>query len=113
TVGGAFVTPFKPTDSNPQYYAEGNATQYLWMVPFDLPGLFARLGGDAVAVRRLNRELTRLNAGQDQPYAWMGNEPSFEIPWEYDFAGAPAKTEEVVRRIENKLSPITGLPGDD
>ena len=113
TVGGAFVTPFKPTDSNPQYYAEGNATQYLWMVPFDLPGLFARLGGDAVAVRRLNGELTRLNAGQDQPYAWMGNEPSFEIPWEYDFAGAPAKTEEVVRRIENKLFPITGLPGDD
>jgi hypothetical protein len=45
----------------------------------------------------------------------MGDEPSFDIPWEYDYAGDPAQTEEVVREIQNQLFTDTpsGLAGND
>ena len=33
-----------------------------------------------------------LNAGPNRPHAWIGNEPSLNSPWAYDFAGAPART---------------------
>jgi putative alpha-1,2-mannosidase len=45
----------------------------------------------------------------------MGNEPSLEVPWEYDYAGVPYKTQQVVREIVNQLyAPgADGLPGND
>ena len=45
----------------------------------------------------------------------MGNEPSEETPWIYDFAGEPSGTQRVVRRIQNELftSLPSGLPGND
>jgi Glycosyl hydrolase family 92 len=45
----------------------------------------------------------------------MGDEPSFAIPWEYDYAGAPARTEQVVRAIQDGDFTDTpeGLPGND
>ena len=45
----------------------------------------------------------------------MGNEPEFEVPWEYDAAGAAYRTQDVVRRIETQLFNATpgGLPGND
>ena len=45
----------------------------------------------------------------------MGNEPSVEVPWEYDFAQAPSHTQEVVRSIETQLWSNTpgGMPGND
>ena len=33
------------------------------------------------------------------PYDWAGNEPSLWTPWEYDYFGAPWRTQDVVRRI--------------
>jgi putative alpha-1,2-mannosidase len=45
----------------------------------------------------------------------MGNETCEEAPWVYDFASAPAKTEEVVRRVQRELYTDLpdGLPGND
>jgi putative alpha-1,2-mannosidase len=45
----------------------------------------------------------------------MNNEPSFTIPWEYDYAGAPAQTQQVVRQIEEQLfgDGPAGLAGND
>ncbi|HEX8968724.1 MAG TPA: GH92 family glycosyl hydrolase, partial [Chloroflexota bacterium] len=96
-------------------YVEGNAAQYTWMVPFDYPGLVALLGGNDTAVARLDDFFRELNAGQNRPYAWMGNEPDLNAPWVYDFAGAPARTQAVVRRIQHELFTPTpgGLPGND
>ena len=98
-----------------QGYTEGNAAQYTWMVPFDLRGLFDRMGGNAAAVERLDRFFTKLNEGSATPYAFMGNEPGEGTPWEYDYAGAPAKTQDVVRRIQAQLytNAPNGLPGND
>lgn len=110
---GSWAPGFSPTSDNG--FQEGDSAQYTWMAPFDLPTLAARLGGDAAMVSRLDTFFTQLNAGPVSPYAFMGNEPSFEAPWEYDFVGAPAHTQQVVRRIELGLFNATpaGLPGND
>jgi predicted alpha-1,2-mannosidase len=98
---GSFVTPFDPADSS--LYVEGNGAQYHWMVPYDVAGLFDAMGGRDKAVKRLDTFFTELNAGPHKPYAFLGNEPSFETPWLYDYAGAPHRTQEVVRRAVNTL----------
>lgn len=98
-------------------FTEGSAAQYVWMVPFDLPRLFQLMGGEAEAVKRLDVFFTKLNesAKGNGLYANMGNEPDEIAPWVYDFAGVPAKTQAIVRRIQNELftDKPNGLPGND
>ena len=45
----------------------------------------------------------------------MGNEPSFGVPWEYDYVGVPFETQEVVREIQDQdfTDSPTGLAGND
>jgi predicted alpha-1,2-mannosidase len=96
-------------------WEEGNSIQYSWSVPQDLRGLFDRMGGNAVVVGRLDTFFAQLNAGRRQPNYWAGNEPNLGTPWEYDYAGAPYRTQDVVRRITLELyadSP-NGEPGND
>ena len=94
---------------------EGDTAQYSWMVPFNLKGLFQALGGNSAVVSRLNTFFTQLNGGISSPYAYLGNEPSWETPWLYDYAGAPYQTQNVVRQAENTLfsTGSGGLPGND
>jgi predicted alpha-1,2-mannosidase len=96
-------------------FVEGNATQYTWMVPFDYAGLFNRMGGREAALTRLDDFFVELNAGLNRPHAWIGNEPSLNSPWAYDFAAAPGRTQAVVRRIQTQLFDTSpgGLPGND
>jgi predicted alpha-1,2-mannosidase len=111
--GGSFPAAFDPRAM--AGFVEGNAWQYTWMAPQDLPGLFHLMGGDRAAVARLDRFFTHLQAGPEAPYAWAGNEPGLEVPWEYDFAGAPERTQAVVRTILTSVYADTpaGLPGND
>ncbi|MBB5468608.1 putative alpha-1,2-mannosidase [Paraburkholderia sp. CI2] len=71
------------TQSSTNNYVEGNAGQYTWMVPFNPVGPFAQLGGNTAAVSRLNAFFTVLNAGMSLPNFYMGDEPTFEVPWLY------------------------------
>ncbi|HEV7897587.1 MAG TPA: GH92 family glycosyl hydrolase, partial [Planosporangium sp.] len=98
---GSFVTPFDP--ASPDMYVEGNGAQYTWMVPYNHRGLFNAMGGDDKVIARLDHFFTELNAGTTKPYAFLGNEPSFNVPWAYDYAGAPYKTQAIVRRAMNEL----------
>jgi predicted alpha-1,2-mannosidase len=118
----AYITPrnsdgsFLNIDpSSSQGFTEGSQAQYTWMMPFDLRGLFDAMGGNDAAVPRLDTLFTKLDAGPSSIYAFMGNEPCESLPWAYDFAGAPWKTQEVVRRIQTELfTPlVSGLPGND
>ncbi|MGW2718819.1 GH92 family glycosyl hydrolase [Streptomyces sp. NPDC001492] len=104
---------FSPTQHGE--YVEGNAAQYTWLVPHDLPGLFTAMGGPTAAASRLDTFFTQLNAGADKPYAYLGNEPSFNIPWAYDYAGRPDRTEDIVRRALTTLftDRPDGLVGND
>ncbi len=110
---GSWTHNFSP--SSDAGFQEGNAAQYSWMEQFDLRSLFDKMGGNGAVTSRLDAFFTQLNAGSSSVFAFMGNEPSFEIPWEYDFAGAPSHTQQVVRRIQLSLFKDRpgGLPGND
>jgi predicted alpha-1,2-mannosidase len=96
-------------------YVEGNAAQYLWMVPFNYKGLAETLGGQDTAIKRLDLFFEQLDAGMDTANAWMGNEPCLETPWIYDFWGQPYKTQALVRRAMTELYPNApaAYPGND
>ena len=66
-------------------------------------------------VKKLNTFFTALNAGRDRPFDWAGNEPSLWTPWEYDYFGAPSRTQAVVRKIADDLYSDTPVnePGND
>jgi predicted alpha-1,2-mannosidase len=110
---GSWVQGFDP--SSQSGFLEGDSAQYTWMVPFDLSGLFAQMGGDSAVVGRLDSFFTELNSGPNSLHAWMGNEVCVGVPWEYDFAQAPSRTQEVVRSIETQLwsNAPGGMPGND
>jgi putative alpha-1,2-mannosidase len=96
-------------------FQEGNAAQYTWSVPQDLGGLIGAVGGDQAAISRLDSFFQQLNAGPNAPYDWAGNEPSVGTPWLYDYAGAPAKTTQVVHQLLTSVysDGPGGEPGND
>lgn len=96
-------------------FDEGNAAQYLWLVPQDVSGLVTALGGRDAAAARLDGFVTKLNVGPNEPYLWAGNEPDFGVPWLYDYLGQPWKTQQLVDRIRTELFAPTpnGEPGND
>ncbi|GAA1354407.1 GH92 family glycosyl hydrolase [Catellatospora bangladeshensis] len=110
---GSYVEPFTP--GNPDNWVEGNAAQYTWMVPYNARGLFTAMGGDAKVRDRLDHFFTKLNAGPDEPYAFLGNEPVMHTPWLYNWAGAPSRAQAVVRQAVDELfgPGPDGLMGND
>ena len=110
---GSWTQGFDPTSGSG--FQEGDSSQYTWMPTFNLRGLFDQMGGNSAVVGRLDAFFSKLNDGPNSHYAWMGNEPTLEVPWEYDFTQAPAHTQDVVRRIETQLfsNAPGGLPGND
>lgn len=113
TAGGSFKSAFTRTDG--AGFVEGDSAQYTWMVPQNYRGLFDRMGGNAAAITRLDEHFTQLDSGPNSPYAFMGNEPEHGTPWAYTFAGAPYKSQAVVRRILTDLYKTgpDGLTGND
>jgi hypothetical protein len=110
---GSYVEPFTP--GSPDNWVEGNAAQYTWMVPHNVRGLVNAMGGDAKARDRLDAFFTKLNAGPDEPYAFLGNEPIMHSLWLYNWTGAPARTAAVTRRAVTELfgPGPDGLMGND
>ena len=112
---GEFVEPFDPILSGGKggrnYYTENNAWTYIWDVQHDLAHLRELLGGPAGMSRRLDEMLNtycgnRITYVSDMPDGCTGmmgmftmaNEPSFHIPYLYNFAGEPRKTQKFVRK---------------
>lgn len=110
---GTWPWPLDPKSNTG--YTEGNAAQYTWMVPYNFEALFNLMGGKQTAIQRLDHLFTQVNAGLDQPYFYIGNEPEHNQPWAYNYAGAPWKTQSAVRRImqETFTTGAGGLPGND
>jgi predicted alpha-1,2-mannosidase len=111
---GSRVSPFSPVRGGhlQSEYTEGNAWQYSWYVPHDVPGLVAAVGGADAFVRRLDSLFEQpAVAGEGTPvdvtgligqYA-HGNEPSHHIAYLYAWAGAHWRTQERVRHIVSTL----------
>jgi predicted alpha-1,2-mannosidase len=113
---GAFPAPYDNLEGGG--FVEGNSFQYTWMVPHDPAGLFRKMGGRAKAAARLRRFLRELNGSTGATHtdhALLGNEPNLNVPWLYDWARQPYRTQEAVRRAILTLydtSP-SGYPGND
>ncbi len=109
---GSFEPGFDPTSGTG--FVEADAYVYTAELPFDLAGIIKAEGGNANWVKyldQMNQGFTNPSATESQ----MGNEPSFDIPWEYDYAGAPYRAQEVVRQVQDQLYLDTpgGLAGND
>jgi predicted alpha-1,2-mannosidase len=110
---GEFKDGFDPLGG--EGFAEGNAAQYRWAVPWNPAGLFAALGPRRETIAKLDEHLTKLNEGPLSAYAFLGNEPELGVPWLYDWLGQPWKTQRVVRDALRTLydaSPA-GYAGND
>lgn len=85
------------------------------MVPYDIAGLIEITGGKKEAEKRLDDLFRRLDASYNDEWFAAGNEPSFQIPWIYNWTGQPYKTQGIINRILNEQysSRIDGLPGND
>lgn len=96
-------------------FRESTYKNYFWMVPYDIAGLIEIIGGRQKAEQRLDEFFTRLDANYNDAWFASGNEPSFHIPWVYNWVGCPHKTQSVVNRVLNEQysSKIDGLPGND
>lgn len=110
------------------YFTEVNAWIYTFGVQHDVAGLIHLFGGRD----KFNAKLDQLFVEQygTSKYQFLGqfpdgtgliglyaqgNEPSFHIPYLYDFSGQPWKTQRRVRQIMNLWygdGPL-GIPGDD
>ncbi len=110
---GSWLSPFDPASQ--KGFTEGNGEQYNWLVPFNLGAIVQGVGGDRAASERLDSFFQQVNAGQEAPNLYIGNEPSFGTPWVYLWAHYPAGTQAAVRKIllEAFDSSPGGLPGND
>lgn len=101
-------------------FAQGTSAQYTWLVPQDVSGLSAALGGDAAAVTRLDSFFHDASGafavtGGDATKFDPTNEPDIHTPWMYNALGQPWKTQETVRRVVDDAygTGPSGLPGND
>jgi glycosyl hydrolase family 92 len=85
------------------------------MVPFDLAQLITARGGTAAYSTYLDSLLDDI-ADPSGTDADLSNEPSLEIPWEYDYLAQPWKTQAAVRQAQLKLyfnAPVGSFGNDD
>jgi len=130
---GSFLKDFNPKWSGGQagrdYFTECNGLVYTFQVQHDVAGLIALMGGREKFLARLD---ALFNDGYDGQLKFVflaqfpdstglmgqypqGNEPAFHIPYLYDYAGQPWKTQKRVRdimRVSFLAQPL-GIPGDD
>ncbi len=110
--------PFTPATEDG--FVEGTAAQYVWMLPFNVKGLFAAMGGTEKAAARLDRFFYDEHGAPAVTdagplHAELNNEPSIESPWLYDWTGQPWKTQQLVRQVLNTIwrNAPDGIPGND
>ncbi|MCW3088775.1 MAG: alpha-mannosidase, partial [Sediminibacterium sp.] len=111
-----------------EYYDENNGWTYLWQVQQDVKGLVDLMGGKNAFESKLD-QLFREPLGRNKNDMWakfpdatglvgqysMGNEPSFHIPYLYNFTDSPWKTQKRVRFLLDLWfkDNVFGIPGDE
>ncbi|NDV59990.1 GH92 family glycosyl hydrolase [Bacteroides sp. 519] len=121
-----FKEPFDPFDAAHRVndYTEGNAWQYVWLVPHDVYGLIDLFGSEAAFTAKLD-SLFKVEGDMGEhaspdvsgligQYA-HGNEPSHHILYLYPYVGQPWKTAEKVRQVLKELyfDAPAGLSGNE
>lgn len=129
---GNFIEPFDYKISggygSRAYYDENNAWTYIWDVHHNIPDLIELFGGSGPFIKKLDQlfveDLGRAKwlyyashpdaTGNIGQYV-AGNEPSFHIPYLYNYAGEPWKTQKRIRMILESWfrNDLMGIPGDE
>jgi predicted alpha-1,2-mannosidase len=94
---------------------EASYKSYYWMTSYNIKALTETIGGNKDAENRLDDFFRKLNANYADDWFAAGNEPDFQVPWIYNWIGAPYKTQALVKRIINEQysNRGNGLPGND
>lgn len=129
---GQFIEPFDYVFSGGQgargYYGENNAWIYRWDVQHNIPDLIRLMGGNEAFVKNLDDMFNQpLGKSKHDFYAQlpdhtgnvgqfsMANEPSLHIPYLYNYAGQPWKTQKRIRMLLKQWfrNDLMGVPGDE
>jgi predicted alpha-1,2-mannosidase len=130
-VKGGWIDINPKLDGGPggrDYYDENNGWTYAWQVQHDIDGLIELLHGKQRALDRLDQFFREPMGENKYTFAAMfpdstgmsgqfsmGNEPSFHIPYLYNYFGAPWKTQKRIRLLLDIWFTDTyfGIPGDE
>jgi predicted alpha-1,2-mannosidase len=129
---GNFIQPFDYVFSGGmgarKYYGENNGWIYRWDVQHNIPDLINLMGGNDEFVKNLDALFTTsLGKSKFEFYAQlpdhtgnvgqfsMANEPSLHIPYLYNYAGQPWKTQKYIRKLLSEWfrNDLMGVPGDE
>ncbi len=109
-------------------YDENNGWTYRWDVQHNFRDLARLMGGREALVRNLDRTFAEpMGRGKREFYEQlpdqtgnigqftMANEPSLHIPYIYNYAGAPWKTQKRIRQCLGTWfrNDVMGIPGDE
>lgn len=129
---GNFIAPFDYRYSGGmgarQYYGENNGWVYRWDVPHNVADLIHLMQGRENFIQNLDQTFREPlgkskfdfysqlpdhtgNVGQFS----MANEPSLHIPYLYNYAGQPWKTQKRIRKLLSEWfrNDLMGVPGDE
>lgn len=129
---GKFIQPFDYKFSGGKgarrYFCENNGWIYRWDVLHNIPDLIELMGGREAFVKNLDTLFSEpLGKSKFEFYAQlpdhtgnvgqfsMGNEPSLHIPYLYNYAGQPWKTQKCIRKLIGEWfrNDLMGIPGDE
>jgi len=129
---GKFIQPFNYVFSGGQgargFYGENNAWIYRWDVQHNIADLIKLMNGNQNFIKNLDDMFVQpLGKSKFEFYAQlpdhtgnvgqfsMANEPSLHIPYLYNYAGQPWKTQKRIRALLNQWfrNDLMGVPGDE
>ncbi|WP_144876040.1 GH92 family glycosyl hydrolase [Microbacterium sp. 1.5R] len=96
-------------------FEQSTGYQYGFNVSHNMAELIEARGGVDAATTQLDRILRDLDAGAFSDAAYIANQPSFGLPWVYNWLQAPHKTTETLYRAADELftTASDGLAGND
>lgn len=131
-INGNYVEPFDYRYSGGQgareYYGENNGWIYRWDVPHNIADLINLMGGEEKFINELERMYdTPLGKSKFEFYAQlpdqtgnvgqfsMANEPCLHIPYLYNYAKQPWRTQKRIRNLLDQWfrNDLMGIPGDE
>ncbi len=129
---GKWIEPFDYRFSGGQgareYYGENNGWIYRWDVPHNIADLIELMGGRKNFISNLDKTFQEpLGRNKFEFYSQlpdhtgnvgqfsMANEPCLHIPYLYNYAGQPWKTQKRIRQLLKTWfrNDVMGIPGDE
>lgn len=129
---GEFIKPFDYVFSGGRgardYYDENNGWTYRWDVQHNIADLISLMGGRNNFIKNLDSLFSAPLGRSKYDFYYqfpdqtgnvgqftMANEPSLHIPYLYNYAGEPWKTQKLIRSLLSEWfrNDLMGVPGDE